>query len=53
MAALVHGCYTLAPIPDPALGPRRVDLDTMYNKNRYRPNYADKMGLPIFLTKPD
>src|SRR5580698_8140314 len=53
MAALVRGCYTLAPIPDPALGPRKVDLDTMYNKNRYRPNYADKMGLPIFLTKAD
>src|SRR5579862_6377762 len=53
MAALVHGCYTLAPIPDPALGPRKVDVETMYNKNRYRPNYADKMGLPIFLTKAD
>jgi ATP-dependent phosphofructokinase / diphosphate-dependent phosphofructokinase len=51
MAALVHGCYTLAPIPDPALGPRKVDLDNMYNKNRYRPNYSSKMGLPIFLTK--
>jgi ATP-dependent phosphofructokinase / diphosphate-dependent phosphofructokinase len=53
MAALVHGCYTLAQIPDPALGPRKVDLDSMYNKDRFRPNYADKMGLPIFLTKPD
>jgi 6-phosphofructokinase 1 len=53
MAALVHGCYTLSPIPDPALGPRKVDLATMYNKDRYRPNYADKMGLPIFLTRPD
>lgn len=53
MAALVHGCYTLVPIPDPALGPRRVDVDTMYNKERYRPNYANKMGLPIFLAKPE
>jgi len=53
MAALVHGCYTLAPIPDPALGPRKVDLDTMYNKDRYRPTYSGKMGLPIFLAKPD
>ena len=51
MAALVHGCYTLAPIPDPALGPRKVDLETMYNKDRYRPNYSSKMGLPIFLTQ--
>ncbi|HEX5431369.1 MAG TPA: 6-phosphofructokinase [Bryobacteraceae bacterium] len=51
MAALVHGCYCLAPIPDPKIGPRHVDVEGMYNKDRYRPNYADKMGLPIFLTR--
>lgn len=51
MAALVHGCYSLAPIPDPKLGPRHVDVDSMYNKERYRPNYAKKLGLPIFLTR--
>ncbi len=51
MAALVHGCYTMAPIPDPQLGPRTVDVETMYNKDRYRPNYANKLGLPIFLTQ--
>jgi len=51
MAALVNGCYTMAPIPDPALGPRHVDIATMYNTERYRPNYANKAGLPIFLTR--
>ncbi len=51
MAALVEGRYALAPIPDPALGPRKVDIDTMYNTDRYRPNYANKLGLPIFLTR--
>ena len=51
MAALVHGCYTLAQIPDPALGPRRVDIPTMYNTERYRPTYDQKLGLPIFLTR--
>jgi 6-phosphofructokinase len=51
MAALVHGCYTMTPIPDPALGPRKVDIETMYNTKRYRPNYHNKMGLPIFLTR--
>jgi len=51
MAALVEGRYSLAPIPDPALGPRKVDVATMYNTDRYRPNYANKLGLPIFLTK--
>ena len=51
MAALVEGRYSLAPIPDPALGPRKVDIATMYNTERYRPNYANKLGLPIFLTR--
>jgi ATP-dependent phosphofructokinase / diphosphate-dependent phosphofructokinase len=51
MAALVDGAYALAPIPDPALGPRKVDIATMYNTDRYRPNYANKLGLPIFLTR--
>jgi 6-phosphofructokinase 1 len=51
MAALVEGAYALAPIPDPALGPRKVDIATMYNTDRYRPNYANKLGLPIFLTR--
>jgi len=51
MAALVNGCYAMAPIPDPGLGPRHVDVATMYNTERYRPNYANKTGLPIFLTR--
>jgi ATP-dependent phosphofructokinase / diphosphate-dependent phosphofructokinase len=53
MAAIVGGCYTLAPMPDPALGPRKVDVATMYNTERYRPIYSDKLGLPVFLTKAD
>ena len=51
MAALVEGRYALAPIPDPALGPRKVDVATMYNTDRYRPNYGSKLGLPVFLTR--
>ena len=39
------------PIPDPAKGPRRVDVDTMYNTERYRPTYTGKLGFPIFLTR--
>jgi len=51
MSALVNGCYAMAPIPEQALGPRKVDVASMYNTDRYRPNYADKTGLPIFLTR--
>ncbi|MGD0435661.1 MAG: 6-phosphofructokinase, partial [Bryobacteraceae bacterium] len=51
MAALVNGCYKMAPIPEASLGPRHVEVETMYNTERYRPNYANKAGLPIFLTR--
>jgi 6-phosphofructokinase len=51
MAAIVEGRYTMVPIPDPKLGPRKVDVATMYNTERYRPNYTGKAGLPVFLTR--
>jgi ATP-dependent phosphofructokinase / diphosphate-dependent phosphofructokinase len=50
MTAIQSGCYGLAEIPDPKLGPRKVDVDRMYNRERYRPTYDHKLGLPIFLT---
>jgi len=51
MAAIVDGRYAMVPIPDPTLGPRRVDVATMYNTERYRPKYSGKLGLPVFLIK--
>jgi 6-phosphofructokinase 1 len=51
MTAISNGCFTMAPIPDPAMGPRKVEVDTMYNAARYRPRYDHKLGLPIFLTR--
>jgi 6-phosphofructokinase 1 len=51
MTAVRDGRFVLKPIPDPALGPRRVDVSTMYNVERYRPTYERKLGLPIFLTR--
>ena len=50
MMAISQGCYAAVPIPDPKLGPRQVDVASMYNTDRYRPSYTDKIGLPIFLT---
>ena len=40
-----------SPIPDPKLGPRHVEIASMYNTERYRPTYDNKLGLPIFLTR--
>ena len=51
MTAICNGCYSLAPMPDPTLGPRKVDIETMYNTQRYRPVYDHKIGTPIFLTR--
>jgi 6-phosphofructokinase 1 len=51
MTALVKGCYELVPIPDPKLGPRKVDVASAYNTERYRPMYANKLGLPVFLDR--
>jgi len=51
MAAIHNGCYEMVPIPDPKLGPRRLDVDGMYNKIRYRPNYQAKLGMPVFLSR--
>jgi ATP-dependent phosphofructokinase / diphosphate-dependent phosphofructokinase len=50
MAAISEGKFTMVPIPDPKLGPRRVDVEHMYNTDRYRPSYTSKDGLPVFLT---
>jgi len=51
MMAINQGCYAAVPIPDPKLGPRKLDVQSMYNTERYRPSYANKIGLPIFLTR--
>jgi 6-phosphofructokinase 1 len=51
MSALVEGRYDLVPIPDAKLGPRRLDVASTYNTERYRPLYSNKRGLPIFLNR--
>jgi ATP-dependent phosphofructokinase / diphosphate-dependent phosphofructokinase len=51
MTAINGGCYAMVPIPDPKLGPRKVEIATMYNTQRYRPTYDHKLGLPIFLVR--
>ncbi|MGB8012359.1 MAG: 6-phosphofructokinase [Terriglobales bacterium] len=51
MTAINGGCYAMVPIPNPKLGPRKVEVATMYNTERYRPTYDCKLGLPIFLTR--
>jgi len=51
MTAIVKGCFSLSEIPDPKLGPRKVDIAEAYCTERYRPKFTGKLGLPIFLTR--
>jgi ATP-dependent phosphofructokinase / diphosphate-dependent phosphofructokinase len=51
MSALVDGRYELMPLPDPRLGSRKLDVASTYNTDRYRPIYANKRGMPVFLNR--
>jgi len=51
MAAISGGCYRMVPIPDSKLGPRKLDVDGMYDTEQYRPKYSGKEGIPVFLTR--
>jgi 6-phosphofructokinase 1 len=53
MVAVQKGCYTHAELPDASLGPRRVNIAALYNTERYRPNYASKVGVPMLLSHLD
>ena len=50
MVAIRDGNYALAELPDPARGARQVDVEQLYNRERYRPNYAAKLGSPLLLS---
>src|SRR4051812_25637162 len=53
MVAIQDGKYAHAELPDPALGPRKVDVATMYNVERFRPRYNGKLGDPMLLVGLD
>ncbi len=49
MTAVLEGRYAHVPLPDPGLPPRTVDVATMYNEDRFRPQYSGRLGLPLLL----
>lgn len=51
MIAVQKGCYAHTPLPDTKLGARRVDLATLYDTERYRPNYTGKLGVPLLFNQ--
>lgn len=52
MASISEGKFAMVTIPDPKDGPRKLDVDHMYNKERYRPSYTSKEGMPLLLSHP-
>ncbi len=52
MVAIQGGNFVHTTLPDPSLGPRRVDVARQYNAERLRPQYADRIGASIFLSAP-
>jgi ATP-dependent phosphofructokinase / diphosphate-dependent phosphofructokinase len=48
MMAIVDGKYAHVPIPE-AGKPRKVDVETMYDIGRFRPQYHNRLGRPLLL----
>jgi 6-phosphofructokinase 1 len=51
MVGIVDGKYAHVPLPGPGDEARRVDVERMYNVDRYRPQYSDRLGYPLLLTQ--
>lgn len=49
MVSLQDGLYTYVPADTPALGTRNVDVDELYDKQKYRPKLRKARGKPMFL----
>jgi 6-phosphofructokinase 1 len=50
MVAIQGGNFVHTTLPDPKIGPRRVDVARQYNLERLRPQYAERLGASIFLS---
>src|SRR5580700_10294447 len=50
MIGIQNGRYAHTALPDSSLGARKLDVRALYNTERYRPNYASKLGAPLLFT---
>ena len=50
MIAIQNGCYAAVPLPSLSLGARKVNIEKLYNTERYRPNYRSKLGMPLLFS---
>ena len=50
MIAIQNGCYATVPLPSLSLGARKINVEKLYNTERYRPNYRSKLGMPLLFS---
>jgi len=49
MASLQNGAYTVVPVDTCVRGQKRVDVDSLYDPDNYRPRIRDPLGKPMFM----
>jgi ATP-dependent phosphofructokinase / diphosphate-dependent phosphofructokinase len=49
MVAVRDGKYAHTELPGAGARPRRVDIETLYNTERFRPRYDGRLGSPLLL----
>ena len=49
MVGIEKGLYADTELPDPSRAPRKVDVATDYDAERFRPKFANRFGRTIFL----
>jgi 6-phosphofructokinase 1 len=49
MVCIEKGVYTDTALPEPTRAPRKVDVSTDYDAERFRPRFANRFGRTIFL----
>jgi ATP-dependent phosphofructokinase / diphosphate-dependent phosphofructokinase len=50
MVGIQDGCYAHTNLPATSLGARRVNIEKLYDTERYRPNYTSKLGSPLLFS---
>jgi ATP-dependent phosphofructokinase / diphosphate-dependent phosphofructokinase len=51
LVGLQNGCYSQVALADLPSGARKVDIERLYNTDRYRPNYTSKLGSPLLFNR--
>lgn len=50
MIGIQQGVYVHTPLPPKPLGPRKLNIQKLYDTERYRPKYTSKLGEPLLFS---